>query len=151
MANGIGKQNVDRVLGNLNREISSIANRTQAGLTAAALFVRGEAQKITPVDTGNLRSSAYTVSPGGIVQGEDSIAQQELLDRVVRSLERTVNRIVNTRGEMYSEIGFTASYAIFVHEIEKNYTVGDWKFLERALFDNHDKIIKIIEDRASIE
>lgn len=141
MANGISKQNVDRVLGNLNREISGIANRTQAGLTAAALFVRGEAQKITPVDTGNLRSSAYTVSPGGIVQGSNAQAP---------AASKLTGRVESIKPEIYAEIGFTAFYAVFVHEIKKNYTVGDWKFLERALFDNSNRIIKIIKDRAGV-
>ena len=55
-----GVYGVDIVLKNLNKEIGNIEKRTDAGLNAAALFVRGEAQKKTPIDTGNLRNSAYT-------------------------------------------------------------------------------------------
>jgi hypothetical protein len=28
------------------------------------------------------------------------------------------------------ELGFRADYAVYVHEIDKNYTVGKWKYLE---------------------
>jgi hypothetical protein len=30
-------------------------------------------------------------------------------------------------------VGFSAQYALWVHEINKNYSKGDWKFLERAV------------------
>lgn len=42
------------------------------------------------------------------------------------------------------EIGLTAAYAIFVHEIDKNYNKGQWKFLESALRDSHRQIINMI-------
>ena len=49
------------------------------------------------------------------------------------------------------EIGYTANYAPFVHEIIKNYTVGAWKFLERALKMNYAKILEIIRRRAHVD
>jgi hypothetical protein len=30
-------------------------------------------------------------------------------------------------------VGYSARYALWVHEISKNYSKGDWKFLERAI------------------
>lgn len=109
----------DAVLANLNRHIAAIQNRSKAGLREAALFIRGEAQKRTPVDTGHLRASAYTEA-------------------------------YNTPLGSGAEIGFMASYAPFVHEIDKSYTVGQWKFLETALSENTQKIIEIIRKRARI-
>jgi hypothetical protein len=48
------------VMENLNERIANIENSTLDGLFAAGLFLQGEAQKLCPVDTGNLRGSAYT-------------------------------------------------------------------------------------------
>lgn len=41
-------------------------------------------------------------------------------------------------------IYYTASYAVFVHEIDKNYTVGQWKFLETAIKEKKAAVLDII-------
>jgi len=107
----------DEVLANLNKEILGIQNRTRAGMREAALIVRRRSQELTPVDTGNLKSSHYT----------------EAFD--------------TPRGPG-AEIGCTAAYAPFVHEIDKNYTVGQWKFLETALKEKGKEILEVIKKRA---
>jgi hypothetical protein len=112
-------EGMDKVLANLNRAIAGIQGRTYAGLLKAGLFVQGEAQRETPVDTGALKSSAYTQ---GIQKGENPIV----------------------------EIGFTSAYAPFVHEINKNYRVGNWQFLRNALAKNDGKILDIIRQEAKI-
>ncbi len=146
---------VEKVLANLNREIKKIENRTQAGLTAAGLFVRGEAQERTPVDTGNLRNSAYTITPGGRTIRAGSVSfsgpqAEGLIAGHKTAIEAAAGIAAKLKGEMYAEIGFTAFYAVFVHEIQKTYNVGDWKYLERALFDNQAKILQIIKDKAKV-
>ena len=104
----------DQVIKNLNREIQGIRRRSKKGLRAAALIVIAESKSNTPVDTGNLRGSAY----------------QQTFD---------------TNKGPVAEVGYTASYAPFVHEIDKNYTVGGWKFLERALKDKRKDILAAID------
>jgi len=108
---------LDKVLRNLNREITGIRNRSKAGLREAALVVRRRSMQLTPVDTGNLRASAYS----------------EVFDTV--------------KGPA-AEIGYMAGYAVYVHEINKNYTVGQWKFLETALKEKQHEIVEIIRKRA---
>lgn len=49
------------------------------------------------------------------------------------------------------EIGYSASYAPFVHEINKNYRVGNWQFLRNALAKNDGKILDIIRQEAQIK
>lgn len=49
------------------------------------------------------------------------------------------------------EIGYSASYAPFVHEINKNYRVGNWQFLRNALAKNEVKILDIIRQEAQIK
>jgi hypothetical protein len=58
-------EGIDQVLFNLNKEIKKIKGRTNEGLTLAALHVKGLAQEETPIDHGNLRASAYVISPEG--------------------------------------------------------------------------------------
>jgi len=41
-------------------------------------------------------------------------------------------------------IYYTAFYAVFVHEIDKNYTVGQWKFLETAMKEKKAVVLNII-------
>lgn len=109
----------DIVLANLNREIRGIRGRTKKGVRTAALLVKRESQKLTPIDTGNLKGSAYTEVVGGDIKPG-------------------------------AIIGYTANYAPFVHEINKNYIKGQWKFLETAIKNNEFKIIKIIQDSARV-
>jgi hypothetical protein len=105
---------------NLNKEIKNIEGRTKAGLWQAALLVRHQSQELTPVDTGNLKGSAFTDSydtpkgPGAV-------------------------------------IGYTATYAVYVHEIDNNYRVGQWKFLEMALRMLKKKILHTIKSYARIQ
>ena len=49
-----------------------------------------------------------------------------------------------------AEIGYTAGYAVFVHEIEKHHNVGQWKFLETALKQKRQEILEIIRKRARV-
>lgn len=101
------------VLGNLNREIGNIENRSSAGLMAAGLLVQRGAQQRVPVLTGNLKGSAYT--------------------RKVAGRQPAV------------EVGFTAAYAIFVHEnLETRHDNGEAKFLENSLNDNRKQILALI-------
>lgn len=112
----VGLENVTR---NLNEEIKKLTRVTFAGLLDAGLQIQNVAQSRTPVDTGNLKASAYTRKAMG--------------------------------GRLAVEIGFTASYAIYVHEnLEARHTNGEAKFLERAILDNKDAIIEIIRRRAAM-
>ena len=93
------------------------------GLVKAGLFVQRESQKIVPVDTGNLKNSAFT--------------------RKFGSGRLTV--VV---------IGYTAAYAIFVHEDDQaRHKEGkEYKFLEKAVRRNVRKINEIValEMRAAL-
>ena len=131
---------MEQVLAAINNYITKNLKATEAGLKAAALVINADAVKMAPVDTGNLRGSAYI-------------------------------RKVTIDGSVGYEIGFGASYAVFVHENPragktggfspkgKKYfkgkkltkkssgfsQVGEWKFLEKAVFKNTRKILEIIK------
>lgn len=55
-----GVKGLEQVLANLDDAIEGIEGRTQAGMNDAGFMIQREAQKLTPVDTGNLKNSAYT-------------------------------------------------------------------------------------------
>ncbi len=119
---------IPQVVRNIERAIAGIETRSRAAMEEVGLVVKADALKRTPVDTGHLRASAY--------------------------VQVTSNRTagVKARGGWQSvvEIGYTAAYAPYVHEINKNYRIGSWKFLEFALRDNEAKIVEIIKSRAQI-
>lgn len=53
-------EGLDEVMANFNKQIGKIKGRTIGGLLAGGLVIQAEAQRRTPVDTGNLKGSAYT-------------------------------------------------------------------------------------------
>ena len=111
---------IDKVLGNLNRQIIVIQGKGRQGLKTAGLLVEGESKAMTPVETGNLRAGAYTQDIGDL-------------------------------GNPGVEIGYTAAYAVFVHErTELRHPVGQAKFLETALKRLEKQIVEIIKKTAKI-
>lgn len=60
----------------------------------------------------------------------------------------TYTETYNTSEGYGAEIGYMAGYAPYVHEINKNYTIGQWKFLETALKEKSREILEIIKKRA---
>lgn len=116
-AGGLG--GLDVVLGNLNQQIKQIGVRSRGGMRKALLIVRRDSVKLTPVDTGNLRNSAFT-------------------------------EVEEEGGQISGVIGYTADYAAEVHETDKNYKRGQWKFLETALAQNHDAILRAIAEEVRL-
>jgi hypothetical protein len=53
-------EGLDEVLSNLNREVARIEGASMTGLLEAGFLVQRASQKLVPIDTGNLRASAYT-------------------------------------------------------------------------------------------
>lgn len=87
-----------------------LAQARKRAFTRIGLIVKADAVKNAPIDTGNLRGSAFTnVEDDGV------------------------------------SIGFTASYAPFVHEMVDMKTADGRKgpkFLERAVKENEQRIIE---------
>ncbi len=139
---------LDNVLRNLNLSVAQMEMRTRAGLLEAGLFVRREAQKDSPIDTSNLKASAYTILSGGKV-GAGASPKFKGKDAGKRAAEHSrALGIAKSKTFRYPTvtIGFSAAYAVFVHEINKNYRVGSWKFLEKAL-SRTSRIKRIIQSR----
>jgi len=110
------------VLLNLNKEIAKIQGGTKAGLIEAGMMIKNKAGKYTPIGDTGNLLGSAYTIPTG------------------------------TKMEPSQEIGYTAAYAVFVHEIDKHYRRpgSSWKFLERALKENTRRILQIIASRTRV-
>ena len=117
-------EEIQRIEKNLKKEIRKIKKVTYQGIFQACELVRGRAMEKTPVDTGNLKNSAYTKMDAGH----------------------------GTSAKPTGEVGFTAKYSIYVHEnLEARHPTGEAKFLEKALQESEKDIVKIIEREAGVK
>ena len=155
----------------MSREIKRIPGVTQQGLIAAGLILQAEAQRLTPVASGNLRASAFTVWEGGennttpewkdttkvysknakggwTKESERALTPEELAE-LQESMEQGVQAAKGMAKGMKVIVGFGASYSIFVHEmVDNQHRVGQAKFLEAAARENMDRMVNAIVQRA---
>ena len=146
-------EGLPRVLKNLNKEIAKIEGVAIAGLLEAGLFIKAQSGKVIPVEYGNLKGSCYVIASDGSkdnstpefsgpkaaeIAAEYSIEKSKAHTRMKKETMPT------------AEIGYTASYAIFVHEnLEAEHRIGKQaKFLQNAMENNHNRILSIITKRA---
>jgi hypothetical protein len=190
-------EGLDKVLANLNKQIKLIPGKTMQGMLQAGLLVKRESQKKVPVDTGNLKASAYVIAGGGKETGRvntqplfrDELGGKSALisgkaSRMAQQHQSTINErkgvlMLTSQGffgaRPFAEIGFTAFYAIYVHENlkashvkakivrkrtvkKKKYgivggfvQIGQAKFLEHALMENAGRIFNIIKNSARLK
>jgi hypothetical protein len=111
---------LSKVLRNLNVQMAALGIKTKAGLMEAGLFVKSKAVPITPIDTGNLRGSAYVELS---TKGAEPVA--------------IIGYASNYA--IYVHEG-----------VEKHFNVGQAKFLETALKENTSKILEILRKNAKL-
>ncbi len=111
---------VDQVIKNIKVSEARLYKAAADSLKEAGKDIIAEAQENTPHDTGNLKGSAFV---------EDKPRQ--------------------TPEGLSQRIGYTATYAVFVHEIDKNYKRGGWKFLSNAMNMHMDLARRLFEKRLS--
>ena len=183
---------LDKVLRNLNAMTGKIHGKTRKGMTIVTLKIRRDAQILTPVDTGNLRASAYTIVGGGkkrvtpampkvngagsgIATKEVGLGRFKTRDksgaRVAIEHQAVIDSKKKIRKNIYGIVGFTAHYALAVHErvnakgrrvrtgkkkvgnkrvTLKNAQIGQAKFLEESLLKNRKFILKTLKETAKI-
>jgi hypothetical protein len=145
MRNGL--DGLKEVLENLNKEIEGIENRGMDGLFAAGLMIQRAAQQKTPVDSGNLRGSAYTRKE---MTGGKSV---EVGFTAMYAL--AVHEMVGQRlkGQARQDFGSTADGAAFGAGTGKGsyWDSGQPKFLEAALNENRRAIVDEIRRRARLK
>jgi len=151
---------LDQTIQNIRKEIEQIQGVTLKGLLRAGLKVRGEAQRMCHVVTGNLKASAYVVTSRGNApagkspnfKGDDAAQMGSNHSSTVDERQYAVKNDKNPT----VEVGFTAEYAASVHENpnagQATYPgaseVGQWKFLEEAVKQNETYILDVIQREA---
>lgn len=171
-------QGLDTVLRNLNKQTGIIQGKTRRGMTIVALKIRRDAVKLTPIQTGNLRASAYTIVGGGITRPEvnstsDFVSSDKSGRQVAAEHQSVIDSKKRPQKNPYAIIGFTAHYALAVHERLKaagrriragrikvglgnkmvtiqDAQIGQAKFLEEALIKNNRFIIKTLKETVRI-
>jgi len=141
---------IDEVMKNLNKEVNKIEGVTMAGLIKAGIEVRRSMEKespMTPVDTGNLRSSFSMLTSTGkvLASGNNPSFTSEL--------STTVSTLAKGSGKMMVALGFGANYAYWVHEnVDAKFQRpgAGAKFFEAALKRNQPKMLQIIADNVKL-
>ncbi len=150
---------LDKALKKLDQEVSRVSTSALKGLIKAGLIIQRSAQKLVPVDTGNLKSSAFTVWSTGQISaptfrgkeaGERQSEHEVAIVKRKRSLVGKRLRLKSLGINIASpqvEVGFTASYAALVHEntqADKDRKKGESKFLEKAVKNNIPLILQAV-------
>ena len=140
----------DKTIDSLNKAIKKIRFRSKQGMIRAGFFIQREAQKITPVDLGNLRASASTVwdTGGGgkpAFKGDDAEELRQDHSSLVSS-ERA--KLSKNLWKPEVEVIYSAYYTIYVHEnLEAAHSGrGEAQFLKKAIDRNRAKILAIIRE-----
>lgn len=128
---------MDRLMRNLAGLPLDLAKAAEAGLFEAGSIIQGDAMEKTPVDTGNLRASAFTITASLTNTGNTAAPTVE-----ARQLAKT------TPTEVTAVVGFggpSAPYALVQHErTDLKHTVGEAKFLHKAVQQNASKVPVIV-------
>ena len=150
-------QGLSEVLKNLNREIEKQRLNTKEGLTEAALVVKADAVRITPIDLSNLRGSAFIMvtdesadNQSPKFAGEDAGKMADQHGSVLTAARGIVNK---GKSRFNAVVGFSAFYAWWVHEMPAtfNFNSGENKYLLKSLLKNKQRIQKILIKWASIK
>ena len=141
-----------RVSRNLNKAIKKLKKGSKAGLIEAGLMIKAKASPITPLKFSNLRNSAYVTWAGASIT-PTTFAGKDAAELATQHSQVISGVLMGQSGnkEPWVAIGYTASYAIYVHEMNKNYTIGSWKFLAVTIQENKKNILKLIAKRAKIK
>lgn len=154
MSSIVRVEKLDEVMRNLNERIRSVSSASRKGLIRAGLLIQREAQRRTPVDTGNLRASAFTVWTGGSNVGGEAQGRgggrfrgtrgEQTAMEFASTAQRTASQLSTNPDKPDVMVGFGASYALFVHERPARHVVGTVKFLEKAVAENTDAIVRTV-------
>lgn len=146
------------------------------GLVAGGLLVKKDAQKETPVRSGNLRSGAYLATPDGVPDagggftGEDAGKLGSRHTSLIQE-SKQASAMRSTGSNATVAIGYTPFYALRVHENPRAGAAGynpakdrkglraervhskrgGWKFLEKALQGSATRVLQAIAAAAKLE
>jgi small nuclear ribonucleoprotein (snRNP)-like protein len=157
---------VDDFMRNLNSALDDVkASITNKGFIEVSMLVRRSTETtspITPLDTGNLRASYFTVIKGKgavgtvdypLVKPAEVSSSDRALQRNVVAAAASVSKANNHPNMMF---GYSANYAAAVHEMSDSDT--NWsrsgsggKWFQRNLEKNKSEIIKVLANNSKVK
>lgn len=156
---GADLKGLNKVLKSLNREAKKIKGRSLKGLIRAQIIIRRDMEFTSPtipVDLGNLRASYFTItSKGNIKEGKAPAFIGEKAGQMSSDHADSIaqNRAMIMKFAIALIMGFSAFYAVFVHE---NYGAHFQKpgsgagFFKASLNNNSRKVLGMIAHEAKI-
>lgn len=163
---------IKEVLSRINKEAEKLKLKSAKGLIEAAIIIRRDMEKTPPkipVDTGNLRSSWFVTTARKTPRGKTASFKGEDAGKMSsqHSLILSEAKAIATVTKMPLVVmGFTANYAVHVHEnLEGKTSVINTKskskkkerrpgsgpkFFEAALRRNEKEIIRTLQENTKI-
>ena len=154
------------VMERLNAEILKIKGRSLEGLIQAVILMRRDMEYTAPsipIDTGNLRASWFVVTVKGIEKGRSPDFKGDDANELRAkhsSFVGEMKALASATKEPVVIMGFSANYAVFVHEMvgatfrqpKKGAARAPTgaKFFEEALNRNEKLMLQTIRDYAYI-
>ena len=119
------QDDITKMVNNLQNISTSMKVNAGHFLTEIAQNIMAESKNEVPVETGNLKSSAYITAPMQKANGST----------VVKMGYGGLNDKKRTKPDKYTgEYKMASEYALAQHEIKyKNHRIGKWKYLEDPL------------------
>lgn len=133
---------MEQALREIDEAIADVEHKSQAAFWEVGLKILNKAMHNLrdSVVTGNLRSSGYARPPiGQAVRPDPSKLKSDQNESIPG----------DKIGDLGVEVGFTAVYALNVHENLEGARTP--KYLERPVVENVDNIIKIIKSQTGAE
>jgi len=147
---------LNHVLAGLQRMAATLPKLSKKGLIRLGLLIQREAMLRTPIDLGNLRSSAYTAWSGGDINKSITMPNFKggQAGQLSMSHEKTIMEAKqNAATSIFNpvvEVGFSAYYAVFVHEnLEARHKVGESKYLQKAISHVAPSALALVADDMS--
>lgn len=142
-------EGLSNVLKNLNKEILKLEANVKVGLTEAALVVKADAVRQTPIDLGNLRGSAFIMVTDGHADSSGNFtgpAAGSLSGYHGKAISEAKGLVSKGRGISSAVIAYSANYAFWVHEMPAHYNFnsGNNQFLRNAIQKNRTRILQIL-------
>lgn len=164
-----GLKGTANVLRKLNKAIKDQRSRTKKGLHAAGLVIKKDSVEKTPIDYGNLRSSAFVMVTNMPLDTSSLSFKGEDADDMAKSFASAVMHgkviVGSSEYNLTGIVAYGAYYALYVHEAPMtlkgeprslskkrgNYwDGGENKFLISSIEENKDKIVKILAKYAKV-
>jgi len=126
---------VDAALKSLKKDVGRVRSAALAGLITGGMRMLGASQEYAPRDLSNLRASGFIIwkeKTGGKqanFKGDDA---SEMAQEHSNFVNREKARLPALMPEV--EIGFSANYALIVHEdLDAQHNIGQAKYMEAGI------------------